>query len=367
MVEDDRVSNGSLARTLRSSFFWIGLVVTGLFTYLAVRDVRLGEAWEALKSSNFWWLLPSLAVLAVFVVIRALRWRYLFARATRPPLGPVADALLIGYLFNNILPARAGEVARVVALKQRAGTSRAETAATVVIERGYDVLCLLVLLFAALPWLPTVSWLRPAVYLAVALAVALGAAIVVLSVWGNRAVRLALKPFARLPFVRDRAESVTKNLGQGLAGLRRVRIGLAAFAWTTFSWLVLAISFWFVMLAFDLDLSPVAGLFVVIAVGLAMILPSSPGSLGVFEAAVVLALGAYGISDSRALPYALVLHAVNFFPYVVVGFLVLHRHTGVLRRRSRSLTPRPEMSRAQPVRDQRLSSAPGRRQTKSRS
>jgi hypothetical protein len=336
------VKNGGLARTLRSSLFWIGLLVTGLFTYLAVRDVRLGEASEALRSSNYWWLLPSLAVLAVFVVIRALRWRYLFTRATRPPLRAVTDALLIGYLFNNILPARAGEVARVVALKQQAGTSRAETAATVVIERGYDVLCLLVLLFATLPWLPPVSWLGTAVYLAIALALALAAAIVVLSIWGDRALQLGLRPFVRLPFVRERVDGMTRNLGQGLAGLRRGRIGMAAFAWTTLSWLVLALSFWFVMLAFDLELSPVAGLFVVIAVGLAMILPSSPGSLGVFEAAVVLALGAYGISDSRALPYALVLHAVNFFPYLAVGFLVLHRHAGVIRGRGRSLTPRPE-------------------------
>lgn len=337
------VKNGSPARTLRSSFFWIGLLVTGLFTYLAVRDVRVGEAWDALRSSNYWWLLPALAVLAVFIVIRAVRWRYLFTRKTRPPLRAVADALLIGYLFNNILPARAGEVARIVALKQRAGTSRAETAATVVIERGYDVLCLLVLLFATLPWLPPVSWLRAAMYLAIALAVVLAAAIIVLSIWGDRALRLALRPFVRLPFLRERIEGVTRNLGQGLAGLRRGRIGLAAFVWTTISWLVLAISFWFIMLAFDLHLSPVAGLFVVIAVGLAMILPSSPGSLGVFEAAAVLALGAYGISDSRALPYALVLHAVNFFPYLAVGFLVLHRHTGIIRRRARSLTPRPEM------------------------
>jgi uncharacterized protein (TIRG00374 family) len=333
----------SRARTLRSGLFWVGLLATGAFTYLAVRDVRLAEAWEALRSSNYWWLVPSVAVLAVFIVIRALRWRYLFTPATRPPLRAVADALLIGYLFNNILPARAGEVARVVALKQRAGTSRAETAATVVIERGYDVLCLLMLLFATLPWLPPVSWLPTAVYLAIALAVGLAAAIVVLSIWGDRALRLALRPFVRLPFLRERIEGVTRNLGQGLAGLRRGRIGFAAFVWTTVSWLVLAISFWLVMLAFDLQLSPVAGLFVVIAVGLAMILPSSPGSLGVFEAAVVLALSAYGISGSQALPYALVLHAVNFFPYLAVGFLVLHRHTAVVRRRARSLRPRPEM------------------------
>lgn len=328
---------------LRSSLFWIGLLVTGLFAYLAVRDVHFEEAWQALKSSNYWWLVPSLAVLAVFILVRAVRWRCLFQPRTRPALGPVTHALLIGYLFNNILPMRAGEVARVVALNQRARTPLAETGGTVVIERGYDVLSLLVLLFLTLPWLPPVEWLSAAVYLAVGVALALAAAIVVLTIWGDRALRVMLRPFVRLPFLRERAEGVARSLGQGLVGLRNWRIGFVALVWTTVSWVVLAFSFWFVMLAFDLGLSPVAGLFVVIAVGLAMILPSSPASLGVFEAAVVLALGAYGISDSRALPYALVLHAVNFFPYVVVGFFVLHRHTAVVRRRTRSLTPRPEM------------------------
>jgi uncharacterized protein (TIRG00374 family) len=329
--------------TLRSGLFWIGLLVTAFFTYIAFRDVRLTEAWHALKSSNYWWLLPALAVMALFLVIRAIRWRCLFAPANRPQLRPVTAALLVGYLFNNILPARAGEVARVIALNQRAGTPLAETSGTVVIERIYDVLCLLVLLFVTLPWLPPVSWLSEAVYLAIVVAVVLAAAVASLSIWGDRALHLLLWPFQRLSFIRDRAESIAASLGQGLAGLRDWRIGLAALMWTLLSWVVLAFSFWFVMLAFDLGLSPIAGLFVVIGVGLAMILPASPASLGVFEAAVVVTLGAYGISDSRAVPYALVLHAVNFFPYVLVGLLVFRRQAAIVRDRARALTPRPEI------------------------
>jgi uncharacterized protein (TIRG00374 family) len=338
MVEDDRVNS-----TLRSGLFWVGLVVTAFFTYIAVRDVRLEEAWQALKSSNYWWLLPSLGAMALFLVIRAIRWRCLFTPSRRPALRPVTAALLIGYLFNNILPARAGEVARVIALNQRAGTPLAETSGTVVIERVYDVLALLVLLFITLPWLPPVSWLAEAAYLAIAVAAVLVGAIAVLTIWGDRAIRVMLRPFQRISFVSERAEGIAWSLGQGLAGLRDWRVGLAALVWTFASWTVLAFSFWFVMPAFDLGLSPVAGLFVVIGVGLAMILPASPASLGVFEAAVVVTLGAYGVSDSRALPYALVLHAVNFFPYVLFGVLVLRRHAAIVRKRGRALTPRPEM------------------------
>ena len=73
---------------------------------------------------------------------------------------------MIGYLFNNIMPARAGEAARVVALTQRTGTPAAEIVGTVVVERAYDVLSVLVIFFCASPWLPHESWFTAAAILA---------------------------------------------------------------------------------------------------------------------------------------------------------------------------------------------------------
>ena len=108
---------------------------------------------------------------------------------------------------------------------------------------------------------------------------------------------------------------------------------------TTTSWVVLGISSWLLLRGFDLGrhLSPIAGILVVIAIGLAMILPSSPAAVGVFEAAVLVALNAYGIPDSRALSYALVLHALNFFPYLAAGVLLLQLHAVELRGRGARL------------------------------
>jgi uncharacterized membrane protein YbhN (UPF0104 family) len=94
---------------------------------------------------------------------------------------------------------------------------------------------------------------------------------------------------------------------------------LSAGLWTVASWLVLALSNWFVMLGFDLGLSPAAGLLVAVAGAVAMILPASPGALGVYEAATVVALDSYGVPRSEAVSYALVLHALNFVPFVVAG------------------------------------------------
>ena len=93
--------------------------------------------------------------------------------------------------------------------------------------------------------------------------------------------------------------------------------------WTAVSWLGLGLSTWFVLRAFHLGLSPLAGLLVVIAVNLALVLPSSPAAVGVFEAATVVALSAYHVPTSRALPTALVLHLLNLVPYLVACAVVL--------------------------------------------
>ena len=314
------------------------LLVTVLFTYLALRDVRFGETWRVLRTSGYWWLAPAFVLLGAGIVLRALRWRLLFPAETRPSIRAVTSATLIGYLFNNVLPARAGEVARVIALYQRAGTSRAETAATVVVERAIDVVSLLGLFFIALPWLPDVTWLRAVALAGLAVALILGAAVAVLAVFGDRPLVAALRPLGRLRFLTpDRVENATRDLGRGLAGLRDLGQGLAVLALTVLSWLVLALSSWVLMLGFDLDLAPAAGLLVLVAVGVAWALPAAPGAVGTFEAAAVAALAAYGVSGSHALAYALVLHALNLVPFILAGTLALHEHALAVRRRTRAV------------------------------
>jgi uncharacterized membrane protein YbhN (UPF0104 family) len=316
---------------VRSLVPWLGLVVTVLFSYLALRNVDPHEAWTALRASNLCWLVPALGTLVVAVALRAFRWRSLFARESRPPFAAVVRALLVGYFFNNVLPARAGEAARVVALHRSAGNSRAEIAATVVIERVFDIVSLVVLLFLASPWLPDVAWARSAALLAGALG--LGCALVAagVAIWGERPFRLLLRPLALLPFVgEERLGRAAFNLIGGLAAIRVPRLTAAGLVWTTLSWLALGLSSWFVLVAFHLGLSALAGLLVVVAINLALILPSSPAGVGVFEAATLVALSAYGVSTSQALPAALVLHLLNLVPYLAVGAVVLQR-AGALR------------------------------------
>ena len=117
---------------------FVGLAISAFFTYLAVRNVDLELFWEALHEANLWWLLPALALMAAATVIRAWRWQFLFYEHTRPPLPALIRALIVGQFFNSILPARGGELARIVVLHQETRTSRVETLGTAVVERLYD-------------------------------------------------------------------------------------------------------------------------------------------------------------------------------------------------------------------------------------
>jgi uncharacterized protein (TIRG00374 family) len=321
------------------------VVVTLLFCYQALASINFSLAWRALRQSDYWWVAAALVPFALGNLARAMRWRSLFARQRRPGAGVTLNATMVGYLYNNIMPARAGEAARVVVLTQRSAAPPAEIVGTVLVERLYDVLAILLIFFAAEPWLPQVSWFGAAAVAAVVLALLIAGAAIVLAIFGEWPVHLLLGPLRRHARVSsERIERIATELAHGLSGLRDWEVATEAFIWTVAAWLMTAACCYFVSLAFHLGLPPAAGILIAVAVGLGMILPSPPAAVGVFEAAALIALKAYDIPYSSALPYALVLHLVNFVPFVLAGLFALQynsRHPVAVPRSAYSPQPEP--------------------------
>lgn len=324
----------------------ITIAVTVLFSYIALNGINLSLAWHALRTSNYWWILLALIAFGLGNVARGLRWRSLFARGRRPQASTATNAMMVGYLYNNIMPARAGEAARVLVLTQRSKAAPVEILGTVVLERLYDVFAILVIFFAAEPWLPHVSWFSAAAIAAIVLAVLIAAAAMVLAIYGDRPVRLLLRPLRRFSlFAGERLEQTIDEVIHGLSGLRHPVLALEAFAWTITAWLLTALCSYFVTVAFHLHLSYACGILVSVAIGAGMILPSAPAAVGVFEGATLIALKAYHVPHSSALPYALVLHLVNFVPFVLAGVVLLHynaRHPPISRASNPQTTPELE-------------------------
>jgi uncharacterized protein (TIRG00374 family) len=298
----------------------VTVLVTVSFSYLALRGVDFKEAWRGLRSSDWWWLAPALLAFGLGNLARGLRWRALFSPARRPPRGTTMNAMMIGYLYNNILPSRAGEAARIYVLRQRSCSPPVEITGTVALERIYDVVAILLIFFVAEPWLPHVSWFGTAALLAIALLGAIALVVAALAIYEDRPVRLVLRPLWRLSlFKGKRLERTVAEVAHGLAGLRHPRVAFQALAWTLLAWLMSILCAYLVTRALHLQVPFSASVLVMVAIALSMILPAPPAAVGVFEGATLIALHAYGVDKSIALPYALVLHLVNFVPFLLVG------------------------------------------------
>src|SRR5512144_1795732 len=131
--------------------FWLGLLISIVFIWLALRGMRLDEFWIAVKQANYIWLIPGIAVYFVGVWVRAWRWHYLLGPIKKIPTKPMFPITTIGYMGNNVYPARAGEVLRAVILKRREGVSVSASLATIVVERIFDGVVMLGFVFVNLP------------------------------------------------------------------------------------------------------------------------------------------------------------------------------------------------------------------------
>jgi uncharacterized membrane protein YbhN (UPF0104 family) len=187
------------------------------------------------------------------------------------------------------------------------------------------VLALLVILFAAYPWLPPISWLRAAAIFGVVAVIAVAALVFVLVRWDDRAIHWLLSPLRRIrrDGFAERVELAAINATRGLVAIRSPRIAARSLALTIASWVVLSLSYWILMQGFSLDEPFAAGLLVTVTINMGLVLPSSPAALGVFEAATVLALKAFDVAPALALSYALVLHLLNLVPFLVAGAALL--------------------------------------------
>src|SRR6185312_11651703 len=297
----------------------------------AIRDV----SWHAVRTSlaelRPGWLVAALLLLAVAVWMRAERWRALFADGRRPPRRAVFWSLNIGYLFNNLLPARAGEAARVVALRREAGVPAARGAASVAVERVFDLAALAILMLVAAPLLGSSRAARATEWTSAALVVLAGLLLVAA---GRSRVRGRLAAAARrIPFVRGSlARATVAELAEGARGLRDPGMAAQVAAWSMASWIVLAVSYYAVLRSLGIP-SPAQAVLALVVTNLVQVIPASAASLGVFEAAGRTAVTAYGAAPAAAVSAAVVLHAVNTIPLVVLGAVGIVRAARVRVRR----------------------------------
>jgi uncharacterized protein (TIRG00374 family) len=301
----------------------VGIVVSVVFGWLAVRGLDFHEVRSAIGRASPAWILAAACVSVVGVTMRSERWRALFPRESRPAAVPTFWASQVGLLANNVLPLRAGELARVLSLCRESGLRRTAVLATVGVERVFDLAVIALLQLAIASYLPGAPLARRFTLLAIAILLLAALVVAVLAVAPARRVAGAF--LLRLPVLRTRGGVLIDSLRTGLAALRDRQLGAVALLWTLASWIVLAFAGWCVLRAFDLHLPWHAAVFLIVAVTFAQAVPASAGSVGVFELAARSALVAYGVPPAVALSAGLVLHAVSALPFIALGAIGMAR------------------------------------------
>ena len=127
--------------------FWVGILISIFFLYFALRGLELDKIWATLKAANYWWILPGIAVYFLAVWVRAWRWHYLLRPLKKIPTITMFPIVAIGYMGNNIFPARAGELLRAVILKHKQGVAISSSLATIIVERIFDGVVMLAFVF----------------------------------------------------------------------------------------------------------------------------------------------------------------------------------------------------------------------------
>ncbi len=317
--------------------FWLGVLISLLFIWLALRGLHLNEFLGAVKQANYIWLIPGIAVYFIGVWVRAWRWHYLLGPIKQIPTKAIFPIVTVGYMGNNIYPARAGEVLRAVILKRKEGVSVSASFATIIVERIFDGVVMLAFVFVNLPELAKMTGSSGFVgniqqVAVIGTGVFLGALVLFLiaAMFPHVTMKVALWLLDHFAPRRlhKRLISMTNRFLDGLASLRSPFNVLMVFFTSVIIWLLETGKYWFVMHAFNFSVSFFALMLMNGIVNLATTIPSAPGYIGTFDAPGIAVLTAYGVEHSIAAGYTLVLHVALWLPITLLGAYYL-THEGI--------------------------------------
>lgn len=315
----------------------LGVAISAGLLYWTLRDVDPRELLRQVREADLLLFALSVLLATLSFPARAVRWQVLVAAATgtRPALRPTWWATAIGFMANNVLPARAGEVVRAYAGSRLINVPVSTALSTLVVERAFDgvVIVLLLAIGIASPSFPAEVRIPGGGELH---AVAISAGVIFTG------VLVALALVARMPdralALSDRilgvvlptrfagwARGVARNMVNGLSALRTLKNFSLVLLWSFVVWLVNGAGFLLGFRAFHFDVPMTSAIVLQGIVAFAVAVPSTPGYAGVFEWACVVALGIYGVAREPAVGFALALHIAWFIPITLLGTWYLLR------------------------------------------
>ena len=308
--------------------FVIGLAITTLCAVLLFRLIPWNRTEAALKTADPLFIALAVSCLLASLIAKTLRWRLLLPDSSQVTTPRLYRILHISFLLNNVLPARVGDVARVAMTSRQPGVRFGHVLSSMLTERVTDTLTLFACLLIVSPFLPIPSQYEP--WLRIAWAVVAG--VVFLALLGILFHRQAASLSRRLglaSLVPGNAllREELRSFSEGLRQLFSRRHVLPIWGWSWGAWLGAFAINYLLMLALHIDAPIAVAVLLTCTTNLAMLIPSSPGYVGVFHLAATLSLVPFNVAKETALSFAILAHLVNVVPVSLIGaaFLMLGR------------------------------------------
>lgn len=313
--------------------YWIGFGLSLIFLVFFFRKIDLNSVWNTFKSVEYLYTIPFILINLSAIWIRAKRWRTLLAPIKQIKISPLFHATAIGFMANNILPARFGEFIRAYVLGSKEKISKTASFATIVVERLFDGFAILLLFFLVILLMPfppdrsqffTQNHIKMVGFFSFFIYLMILGMLLALRFHSEKANRWIGFLLGFLP-QRFSSKVIKKieSFVSGLESLQRTNDILVVSGYSIGLWIVTGFSYYFLFLAFHFDLSILAAYFLLVVLVFGVAVPSAPGYIGTFHWACAAAMIFLGIEANLAKSFALLVWFAGFVPIVVLGLFSL--------------------------------------------
>lgn len=307
--------------------FLLGILISVVSLWITLTYVDIHEIYTLLVHSHGLMAIPLIVAFSLYYWIKAIRWQQLLQPIADTKTSAIFTPMMIGFLGNNILPARLGEFIRMYLGAKLLKLNNSQIFATIIMERVFDILTIVFYLGIAILLENDIPpLLLSAGYLATFLGFGLLLCIVVYVRWTQFSLVLIKKCLFFLPS--GFTKSVTHHLEIGSRGLHAIRdskLTIKIISTSLAQWGCMGITIYFSLMAVDIS-TPLSAAFIVLAFTVfAVIIPAAPGFFGTIQLAYILALRPYDIPESDAFAASVFFHVITYFSVLFVGFYLLHR------------------------------------------
>ncbi|MCC6381161.1 MAG: flippase-like domain-containing protein [Dehalococcoidia bacterium] len=314
--------------------FLLGFVFTAASVALLFRVIDWSTTAATLRSADPTFIALAVTCLVLSLGAKTVRWRLLLPAESAVTTPRLYRILHISFLLNNVLPARLGDVARVAMTSRQPGLRFGHVLSSMLTERVTDFVTLVSCFVLVSPFLPIpdayLDWLHLAWFTIAGMALVAVVAVVLRHQLARLGRGLALPArLARHNRLTEEARSFQDGWRQLFSRKHLVRI----WGWSGMAWAGAFAINYLLMRALRIDAPVTVAVLLTCTTNLAMLLPSSPGYLGVFHAAAMLSLRPFDVGNSTAFAFAILAHLVNVLPVSLIGaaFLLAGRDTLNLR------------------------------------